>query len=349
MDEVVLGQRGRAAIDFHCAVRGAVAKLQRAVEAELSDAGITAQTMPEKMDDRHRLVDATLAESSTYGARALLGEWTAKDHGPICQDAFSEIREAVEPMLKALEDGPASLELDEALKLPAYFEQVWFHRTTGGWDASAYNGFVHGELIHKRILTRVFGGNIFGHRRTAAQRAPRRDYRHILDMGASSGHNMVALTEAFPDAEVSGVDFSARMLEQARRVANAQGWAWKLYQRPCEDTGFADESFDLVSSYNLIHEIPPRIIRAVFAEAFRLLEPGGTIIMADVPRYTEIDRMASWRFDWMARWGGEPYWRAASSTDLVQVATDAGFTDVDGSVLPGGQPYILVARKPEAA
>ncbi|MDZ7896340.1 MAG: hypothetical protein U5M50_16130 [Sphingobium sp.] len=172
MDEVVLGQRGRATIDFHCAVRGAVAKLQRAVEAELSDAGINAQTMPEKMDDRHRLVDHTLARSPVYGARALLGEWTAKDHGPICQDAFAEIRETVEPMLKALEDGPATLELDETLELPAYFERVWFHRTTGGWDASEHNGFVHGELIHKRILTRVFGGNIFGHRRTAAAKAP---------------------------------------------------------------------------------------------------------------------------------------------------------------------------------
>ncbi|NML12249.1 class I SAM-dependent methyltransferase [Sphingobium sp. AR-3-1] len=349
MDEVVLGQRGRATIDFHCAVRGAVAKLQRAVEAELSDAGINAQTMPEKMDDRHRLVDETLAHSPVYGARALLGEWTAKDHGPICQDAFAEIRDTVEPMLKALEDGPATLELDEALELPAYFERVWFHRTTGGWDASPHNGFVHGELIHKRILTRVFGGNIFGHRRTAAAKAPPRAYRRILDMGASSGHNMVALAEAFPDAQISGVDFSARMLEQARRVANARGWAWKLYQRPCEATGFADGSFDLVSSYNLIHEIPPRIIRAVFAEAYRLLEPGGTVIMSDVPRYADLDRMASWRFDWAARWGGEPYWRAASTTDLVAVAQEAGFVDVDGGVLPGGQPYILVARKPEAA
>ncbi|MDZ7896339.1 MAG: hypothetical protein U5M50_16125 [Sphingobium sp.] len=53
--------------------------------------------------------------------------------------------------------------------------------------------------------------------------------------------------------------------------------------------------------------------------------------------------------DWAARWGGEPYWRAASTADLVAVAQKASFVDVDGGVLPGGRPYILVARKPEAA
>jgi SAM-dependent methyltransferase len=348
MKTPALAQHGRAAIDFHCSMRGAVSALQRGVEAEMAARGITADTMPEDMDERHALVDTSLAASNGYRLRQLVAEWAARDHGPTCQAAFDEIAPTLVPELEALDDGPATLELDPDLELPRWFTRVWFHRTTGGWDAGPYNGYVHGELIHKLILTRVFGSDIFAQRRAAAELAPRRNYRRILDMGASSGHNTVALSDVFPGAEISGVDYSQRMLEHARRVANARGEAWKLYQRACQDTGFADASFDLVSSYNMMHELPRGIIREMFAEAFRVLEPGGTMIMGDVPRYFELDRLAAWRFDHVARSGGEPYWRVSATTDVVAMAEDLGFVDVSGQTLGRGTPYVLVATKPAA-
>ena len=39
-----------------------------------------------------------------------------------------------------------------------------------------------------------------------AREAPRRDYRKILELGTSSGHYTVALSEVFPEAEIWGVD-----------------------------------------------------------------------------------------------------------------------------------------------
>jgi hypothetical protein len=70
------------------------------------------------------------------------------------------------------------------------------------------------------------------------------------------------------------------------------------------------------------------------------------MIAGDVPRYFELDRLAAWRYDRAARYGGEPYWRASASTDLVAMARDAGFVDVQGSVIGRGTPYVLVATKP---
>lgn len=312
----------------------------------MAAAGLTADTLPADMEARHAAVDDALEGSNAARLRLLLGEWTARDHGPTAQAAFDEIADDLVPTLQALDAGPATLELDPGLERPRWFEGVWFHRTTGGWDATPYNGYVHGELIHKLILTRVFGADIFAQRRAAAECAPRRNYKRVLDLGASSGHNTVALADTFAGAEISGVDFSQRMLEHARRVANARGEAWRLYQRACEATGFTDGSFDLVSSYNLLHELPRGIVRDVFAESFRILEPGGTMIAADVPRYAEIDRLASWRFDRAARFGGEPYWRASASADLVQMARDIGFVEVSGRTIGRGTPYVLVATRP---
>lgn len=341
-----LAQRGQAAIDFHCAVRRQGAILQRALEASLAAAGVTAETMPDDLDARHAMADPILAQTAPARLQRLVAEWTARDHGPMAAAAFSEIADQVVPALLALDHGPTTLVTDDPPELPAWFDRVWFHRTTGGWDAGPYNGYVHGELIHKLILTKVFGADIFALRRAAAGQAPRRDYARVLDLGASTGHNMVALADVFPGAEISGVDYSARMLEHARRVGNARGAAWRLYQRACDDTRLPAEQFDLVASYNLLHELPVGIIRRVFAESFRLLAPGGTMIAGDVPRFAQLDRLSAWRFDRAARFGGEPYWRASASADLVALAQAAGFTDVTERTLGNGSPYVLVASKP---
>src|SRR3546814_2770912 len=86
------------------------------------------------------------------------------------------------------------------------------------------------------------------------------------------------------------------MLEQAQRVGNEQGKAWQLHVGIGEDMPmFDDASFDLVTAYAIHHEMPPRIIAAIFKEAFRVLKPGGDMVMADVTRTGELDKMAAWR------------------------------------------------------
>jgi SAM-dependent methyltransferase len=119
--------------------------------------------------------------------------------------------------------------------------------------------------------------------------------------------------------------------------------------RPAEDTGFPAESFDFVTSYNLLHELPPPVIEAVFAEAFRLLAPGGDMLMSDVPRFSELDRLTAWRFDHLAKWGGEPFWRASASMDLAAAAERAGFVAVKAGGIgpaPTRHPYLVQGRKP---
>ena len=94
-------------------------------------------------------------------------------------------------------------------------------------------------------------------------------------MGVSSGfHTLAVLADAFPNAEISGCDVSRAMLEQAQRVANERQLKWETsYVGRAEDTRLPAGSFDLVSSFILLHELPADMNRAFFAEAFRLLEP----------------------------------------------------------------------------
>lgn len=347
--EIMLAQRGRAMIDFEVAIRQLANRLQRDLEAELAERGVTAATLPESMDERHRLIDATLADWAPARTRALYGEWCAKEHGRACEQAFDEVSATIGPALDALADGPSTIEQPADFQPPRYWSEVWFHRTSGGWDASPYNGFVHGELVHRRYVSKVFPGDIYAQRRRVLEELTVAPCR-IVEFGSSSGHYTRALAEHFPDAEIVGIDPSRRMLEQARRVGNALGRRWRLIVGVAEESGLDDAAFDLVTSYAIHHELPPRIIARWFAEAFRLLAPGGELLMIDVPRYADLDRMAAWRFDWAAKWGGEPYWRSSAALDFGAGARAAGFVDVRAEgIAPTGNPYFVYGRKPHDA
>ena len=299
------------------------------------------------MEQRHDLIDATLKDSPVFQARQLLGEWCAKQHGRAAEQAFAEIADTLVPELERLREGGTTITRHDDYAAPKYWSETWFHRTRGGWDAGDYNGFVHGELVHKRYVSKVFPGDIYGARRVVLRDLPRDDYRRILEIGTSSGHHTMAIAEVFPDAELTGIDPSLRMLEQAQRVANEQGLAWDLHVGVGEDLPFADAGFDLVTAYAIHHEMPPKIIAAIFAEAFRVLKPGGDMAMADVTRTGDLDRLAAWRMDWAAKWGGEPFWRATAGLDMVPMAQAAGFVDVRGyAPNPGRDPYVIYGRKP---
>ncbi|WP_226634811.1 class I SAM-dependent methyltransferase [Novosphingobium profundi] len=338
-------QRGRASLDFMIHLARGGQPLRSQVSAEQAEMLPDPAVLPDDLDLLDRQLSQTCLASPAYRTSQLLGEYHARMHGLVAREAFEDVRETIDPVIERYQSqGPTTLEPGpEGAVPPAYFEGVNFHRTAGGWEDHAMQGYIHGEIVHRKLVEALYPGGIYKQRRAVAAMAPREDYRRILDMGASTGHFTQALQEVYPEAEITGVDLSLRVLEHAQRIGNAHGWAWKLYQRPAEDTGFADASFDLVASYILLHEIPADVIRAVFAEAFRLLEPGGDMIMSDVTRYADMDKLSVWRADSGARLGGEPFWRESASLDLAEVAREAGFVDVTAH---GIYPHVVQGRKP---
>ena len=337
-----LRQRGRASIDFLAMFAGGSMKVRAAMDAEMAQAGITAEVLPDSMDARYDAVSQALGSSRAYATLNLLGDWHGRMHGPIAVEAFEDISADLKPAMDAAETGPARLTLNPDQIAPDYWEGVEFHRTALAWDGYDNMGYVHGEIIHKKMVDRMYPGGIFKQRRTVAGMAPRDHYDRILDMGCSSGHFTTALVDAYPAAKITGIDLSRRMLEHAWRTANANGWDWDLYQRPAEATGFADASFDLVASYIMLHEMPADAIRATLEEALRVLAPGGDLVMSDVTRYADLDKLSAWQADRSAKYGGEPHWRASASLDLAALASDVGFVDVRAA---GHYPHVLIARK----
>lgn len=335
MNEAPLRQAGRSRLDFLISASRGLNVLHGAVNREVDGLGVDVDALPDDLDERDALLSGKLATSDNFRTANALTSFVSKAHGRTARDAFNEIAPDVMPELKALEQkGPATLKLDPTLAMPDYYDGIDFHTTLGGWDGHEEQGYIHGEIVHRLYVAKIFAlGDMFAHRRQALDQLPQQDFRDILELGASSGHFTVALQERFPDAHITGIDLAAPMLRQALRVANERGWDWTLRQMASEKLDFPDNSFDLVAAYSFLHELPETVIRATFREAHRVLRPGGSLLIGDITPYAVQDKLTMWRADRSATHGGEPHWRQSAQLDWAKLAREEGFDGATGKGL----------------
>ncbi|HEY3096676.1 MAG TPA: class I SAM-dependent methyltransferase [Acidimicrobiia bacterium] len=101
--------------------------------------------------------------------------------------------------------------------------------------------------------------------------------RRVLDLGTGDGFTLGLVRSAHPEVEGVGLDFSAEMLGRAReRFAGENGVEIVEHDldRPLPPFG----RFDLVVSSFAIHHCVDARKRALYAEVFALLEPGGRFL-----------------------------------------------------------------------
>ena len=97
----------------------------------------------------------------------------------------------------------------------------------------------------------------------------------VLDLGTGDGIMLAMVLDVRPGAAGVALDFSAEMLGRAReRFAGVPGV--EVVEHDLDDPLPASlDRFDLVVSSFAIHHCTPERQRALYAEVFGLLEPGG--------------------------------------------------------------------------
>ncbi len=94
-----------------------------------------------------------------------------------------------------------------------------------------------------------------------------------------------------------------------------------------EATGFADQSFDVVSLQFVTHELPQQATREIFREACRILRPGGCLAIVDNnPQSSVIQNLAPVLFTLMK--STEPWSDEYYTFDLEAALAEAGFSKI---------------------
>ncbi|MCG6136990.1 MAG: class I SAM-dependent methyltransferase [Nostoc sp. LLA-1] len=199
--------------------------------------------------------------------------------------------------------------------IPPYYNNQNFHGIEGGYlnpgAAVSYDAITQYVLPPSETVVRQ-----------ALIDAIKVKPRRILDLGCGTGTTTLMLKQAFPQAEVIGLDLSPYMLVRAEDKAQSAGLDILWRHGNAETTNFPDAAFDLVTASLLFHETPTVVCQAILRESFRLLVTGGQVLILDGNQNTLR------QLDWLNNVFEEPYIREYAADNLDARMGAAGFEAV---------------------
>ncbi len=146
----------------------------------------------------------------------------------------------------------------------------------------------------------------------------------VVDFGSGGGIDcFIAAKAVGQTGRVIGIDMTEDMIQLARSNAAKLGLGYvEFHLAEMENTPLDDDSTDAIISNCVINLAPDKDV--VFAEAFRILRPGGRLMVSDLVKIADIPQEeAEDTANWVSCLAG---------TEMREVylgrIRDAGFTDI---------------------
>lgn len=146
----------------------------------------------------------------------------------------------------------------------------------------------------------------------------------VLDLGSGAGLDLIlASHKVGSSGKVIGLDMTPEMIETCRSnlekagVTNAE-----VRQGMIEEMPVADSEVDWIISNCVINLSPDK--QKVFSEAFRVLKPGGHVMVSDIVTYNLPEEYRDDITAWVGCLAG-----AVEESEYLEIMREVGFTDVE--------------------
>jgi ubiquinone/menaquinone biosynthesis C-methylase UbiE len=222
----------------------------------------------------------------------------------------------------------------ETTGYPSYYLQNFHHQTDGYLsDLSAnlydlqveilFNGSA--DPMRRRILAPLRQGL------QAFSTVPASQTR-VLDLACGTGRTLRMIRGMLSKASLYGVDLSPAYLRKANELlSEIPGELPQLMQSNAEALPYVDNFFHAITCVFLFHELPAEARQAVINQAFRVLQPGGTIAICDSIQLSDSPEMEVMIENFPSMFH-EPYYRHYATDDLGLRLETAGFEQVTTQV-----------------
>jgi demethylmenaquinone methyltransferase/2-methoxy-6-polyprenyl-1,4-benzoquinol methylase/phosphoethanolamine N-methyltransferase len=123
-------------------------------------------------------------------------------------------------------------------------------------------------------------------RKTTVDQALIKPGDSVLDVGCGTGEVTLRAKTRAKDGKVYGIDPSPEMIAVARKKAGRKGLDIDFRVGVIESLPFPDASIDVVTSSLMMHHLPEDVKVRGLAEIYRVIKPGGRLLIADFMRPT---------------------------------------------------------------
>jgi ubiquinone/menaquinone biosynthesis C-methylase UbiE len=163
-----------------------------------------------------------------------------------------------------------------------------------------------------------------------------------LDVACGTGRTLAQLHAALPKLRLAGVDLSPFYAHEARTLLRHLPEV-SIAAENGEELPFRDGWFDVITSTYLFHELPRNARRNVVHELFRVVRPGGLVVIEDSAQPAESPELEG-VLRQFPREFHEPFYADYLEDDLAGILAAQGF-DVT-AVEPHLVAKVVIARRP---
>jgi ubiquinone/menaquinone biosynthesis C-methylase UbiE len=229
---------------------------------------------------------------------------------------------------------------------PSYYVQNFHHQTDGylsDLSANLYDLQVEilfggtADAMRRRVLAPLQEGL-----KTFAT-VPAKQIK-ILDAACGTARTLQAVRAMLPQVGLFGLDLSTAYLRKANeQLSRIPGELPQLLQGNIEEMPYVDNYFHAITCVFLFHELPGPARQKAIEECYRVLKPGGTLVICDSIQLSDSPEMQPLMENFHKVFH-EPYYRSYMADDLVDRLHRAGFTEVQPTQVHFMSKY-LIAKK----